>query len=289
MMRRHALTIDLEEWYHAELVRKTMPAAPEDLAPAAVRPILQLLRRQGMCATFFIVGEVAERHPDLVREIAEAGHEIACHSYSHRPLWELTPAEFAQELDAFRRSMGEILGSANGIIGYRAPTFSLDAGTAWALDVLRERDFHYDSSIFPLRTPLYGVAGAPLGLYRIQGRALAADAGPAGTIIEAPVSAFRCGPARIPAGGGTYLRLVPRPILRAMWRRIARERPLVLYLHPWETYPATPHLAMPPHLALATYAGMAGALRKLEALMRGFSFSFAPLREVLEQEGLLNL
>lgn len=285
-MRLHALTVDLEEWYHAELVREKVPPAERvDQAPAAVRPILALLKAQGVQATFFIVGEVAERHPELVREIAAADHEIACHSYSHRPLWELTPAGFSAELAQFRRLMKDILGEAVEIIGFRAPTFSLEARTAWALDVLAEHGYRYDSSIFPLRTPLYGVSNAPLGPYRISASAVEQhDAN--GRLVEFPATVCQLGKRRMPVGGGTYLRLLPWPLFVWCWESTARTRPAVLYVHPWETYAGTPRLPMPPHLALATYGNIAGALGRLRRLLE--RCRFAPMRAVLAQAGWLD-
>ncbi|MGQ9517642.1 MAG: polysaccharide deacetylase family protein, partial [Anaerolineae bacterium] len=203
-MGLHALTIDLQEWYHAELVRGRLPAgASIDQAPAAVRPLLALLKERAVQATFFVVGEVAERHPDLLREIAAAGHEIACHSYSHRPLWELTPAELSAELEGFRRLVDDIVGDAPAVIGFRAPTFSLDARSAWAVDVLVEHGYRYDSSVFPMRTPLYGVPAAPLEPYRIRASSLEQpDAH--GRLVEFPMTVCRLGRWRIPVSGGTY-------------------------------------------------------------------------------------
>lgn len=285
-MRLHALTIDLEEWYHAELVRgKVPPAERVDQAPAAVQPILALLKAHGVQATFFIVGEVAERHPALVREIAAAGHEIACHAYSHRPLWELTPAEFSAELRQFRRLMDDILGDTADIIGFRAPTFSLEARTAWALDVLAEHGYRYDSSIFPMRTPLYGVPNAPLAPYRISANAV--DRHDAqGRLVEFPMTVCQFGKQHIPVSGGTYLRLLPWPLFTWCWERATRTRPAVLYVHPWETYAGTPRLPMPPHLTLATYGNTAGALGRLRRLLE--RFRFAPMRAVLAQAGWLD-
>lgn len=284
-MYLHALTIDLEEWYHAELVRGKLPAEGRvDQAPAAVRPLLALLKEHEVQATFFIVGEVAERHPDLVREIASAGHEVACHSYSHRPLWELTPADLSAELAEFRRLMEDIVGEAPAVIGFRAPTFSLDTRTAWAIDVLVEHGYRYDSSVFPLRTPLYGVANAPLEPYRISADAVERhDAN--GRLVEFPITVCRLGRWRIPMSGGTYLRLLPWPLLLWCWERTARTRPAVLYVHPWETYTGTPRVSMPLWQAVATYGNTAGALGRLRRLLQ--RYRFAPMRAVLAQAGWL--
>jgi polysaccharide deacetylase family protein (PEP-CTERM system associated) len=284
-MRLHALTIDLEEWYHAELVRgKVPPARRMDQAPAAVQPILALLQAHHVRATFFIVGEVAERQPALVREIASAGHEIACHSYSHRPLWEMTAEELDRELREFRRLMEDILGEAPAIIGFRAPTFSLEARTAWALEVLAEHGYRYDSSIFPMRTPLYGVANAPLEPYRISASAVERH-NANGRLVEFPLTVCQVGGRRIPVSGGTYLRLLPWPLFTWCWERAARTRPAVLYVHPWETYAGTPRVRLPAVQSAATYGNIAGALGRLGRLLE--RFRFAPMRAVLAQAGWL--
>src|SRR5262249_36501341 len=142
------------------------------------------------------------RHPDLVRAMAAGGHEIACHGMTHRPLWELDPAGLRDELRASRTVIADILGH-DPVVGYRAPTFSLVRRTAWALDVLREEGFRWDSSIFPMRVRLYGVAGAPAGIYR-PSRADLARHDPDGDLIEFPVAVDALGPLRVPVAGGFY-------------------------------------------------------------------------------------
>lgn len=279
-----ALTFDVEDWFHPELVRAR---APSDDARSVVREglgtILGRLARHDVRATFFVMGDVAARHPDLLLAIAGAGHEVACHGMSHRPLWALTPETFRQELRDCRAAFRAVLGP-HEVIGFRAPTFSLDRTTAWALAVLRDEGFRYDSSIFPLRVRLYGVHGAPLGIYRP-----ALDDprrhDPRGPLAEFPVAVGGLGPLRLPVGGGFYLRALPWVVLQTTLDHIARRRPFNLYLHPWECAPDLPRVPLPPVDALVTYLGLHTVLPKLDRLLGRYRFQ--TMRGILEQAGSL--
>jgi hypothetical protein len=162
----NALSFDLEEWYHSELVegrRSNFSQATE-----ATQPILDLLDRYQTKASFFIVGEVAEQNPDLVRSISQRGHEIGCHTFSHSLLWRLDEGLFRKELVHFHFVIEKILGEIK-IKGFRAPCFSLDNKSKWALKVLSDFGYQYDASIFPAKiNPLYGIKGAPAQPYRIS-------------------------------------------------------------------------------------------------------------------------
>lgn len=263
-----ALSIDLEDWHHPELVRHHRPAQPEARVAAASAPILELLDRHGGRATFFVVGEVARRHPELIRAIAARGHEIGCHGMSHRPLWDLGPDGLAAELAEFAAVVGGILGPGVRIAGFRAPSFSLDATTAWALPILARAGYRYDASLFPMRTPLYGVADGSLEIYR------------EGSLVEVPATVAELAGVRLPVGGGTYLRVFPGWLSRWLLRGIRRTRPFVVYVHPWETDTGTPRLALSRCARAITYAGIGGALRKLEALVR--AFPFVPIVDVVD-------
>ena len=161
-----AFSFDIEDWFHSEFV----PAAvrresTESVVERGTARILDLLRTTRSRATFFLLGDVVREHPALLRRIAEEGHEIASHGLDHQPLWRLDAAGLARQLEEFRRLVERVLGRFP-VIGYRAPSFSLDRSTAWALDVLRDQGYAYDSSIFPARVKLYGVPDAPVGIYR---------------------------------------------------------------------------------------------------------------------------
>jgi polysaccharide deacetylase family protein (PEP-CTERM system associated) len=287
----NALTIDLEDWYHPELVRPRLgPDEPKPQIDQSAQALLELLHSRGVQATFFIVGDVASKAPDLVRRIAEAGHEVACHGMSHRPLWKMTPNEFRQELTDFGRLMAAILPGYR-LEGYRAPTFSLDNSTRWALTVLREMGYHYDSSVFPLRTPLYGVAGGPLEPYfpspdnvaaADHGASSRSSAGQASNpVLEFPMSVWSWAGLRVPVSGGVYLRALPMRMITWCLRQISKHRPFVVYVHPWEAYPLTPRLALPLPSRLATYYNTRAVLPRLSALLD--QFSFAPMRTVVSE------
>jgi peptidoglycan-N-acetylglucosamine deacetylase len=278
------LSFDVEDWYHPELVRgRVAPGDARSIVEAGSAAILDLLRVRRARATFFVLGDVAARHPALVRRMAAEGHEIACHGMTHRPLWQLTPESFRRELRDFRAALRGALGE-DPAVGFRAPTFSLDRATAWALPVLREEGFTYDSSVFPMRVRLYGVPGAPLGIYRPAADDLARD-DPRGPIVEFPVAVRALGLLRLPVAGGFYLRALPFGLLASAIDAIRRRRPAALYLHPWECVPSLPRVALPPADALVTYLNLGSVLRKLERIVD--RFASVPMREALERLGHL--
>lgn len=276
---RNALSIDLEDWYHPELVRRRIPPDPRPQIVESTGRILALLDRYGVRATFFVLGDVAEKSPDLVRAIRDGWHEIGSHGMSHRPLWELSPREFDAELKAFDRLIREILGEGVAIRGFRAPTFSLDDRTRFALRCLVENGYRYDSSVFPARNYLYGVAGAPCAIYE-PGLDDLRDADGGSGLVEFPMTVFEWGRFRIPVSGGLYLRVFPYAVLRRLLGRINKARPFVIYVHPWETFPGTPRVKSVGLLnGFITYYGIDGCLRKIERLLR--DFEFGPMAEVI--------
>lgn len=276
----NALSIDVEEWYHAELVRRYVTDEPKPQVLDAIRPLLTMLNGHDIRATFFVVGEVALRYQDLIRNLHRDGHEIGCHGMTHRPLWEIGPEDFQRELVAYREAMQGLV-EDGAIIGYRAPTFSVRADMGWVFRILKEFGYRYDSSIFPFRTSLYGVDDCPAGPYHPSLRDVTV-ADPDEVFWEFPMTVYRVGRWKIPVCGGAYLRAVPLFALCRMLKRINRAgQPFVLYLHPWETYTATPRVRNMPRLArLVTYYNIGATLSKLEGLLR--SFRFAPLREVMK-------
>ncbi len=275
---RHILSLDLEEWYHGELIaRRTPPEARVSQVEGALQPILALLERYDTRVTFFVVGALLHEHPDLIARIAAAGHEIGCHGMSHTNLWHLDSKSFARELASFRDALDAVLPGYLPV-GFRAPMFSLDRRTSWALAVLKDAGYRYDSSVFPARTGYYGVGYAPVGIYR----ASLTDPGlvdeEAG-LIEAPLTVLPLWKLRLPLAGGAYMRLIPYPILERLLRWVGRRRPLVLYAHPWEFNPSTPRRPLPLLERIAVYYNIPRNVTKLERLLK--RFDFAPAREVL--------
>lgn len=276
----NVLTVDLEPWHASELVVRYVPDQKEDQIEEAVRPILDLLDIYNTRATFFVLGIIAEKYPSIIREIHMKGHEIASHGYSHRTLYELGQSKFEEEI---RRSV-QLLQSITGErpLCFRAPSFSLNNSTKWALRVLEEHGFKYDASVFPFKTRLYGVPKAPLHPYRPSMDDITKE-DPNGEIIEFPMTVFKLG-ANIPVAGGFYLRLLPLWFLKFAIRRVNETRPAIIYIHPWETYPMTPRLKNISFLSkFVTYYGIGSALRKLEGLLQ--EFRFQTIRQVIAKSG----
>jgi polysaccharide deacetylase family protein (PEP-CTERM system associated) len=271
----NALSFDLEYWYTAELVCRCVPDEKEDQVIEAVYPLLDLLDEYNTKATFFVLGKLAEKYPELIREISENGHEIGSHSYSHKTLHELGIKNFEYEIE----KTNEILRSITGRypLGFRAPTFSIDNTNKWALDILVKNGYRYDSSIFPVKTNLYGVPGAPVVSYNPSRNDITVH-DPDGPIIEYPLSVIKFG-INIPISGGFYLRLFPISFLKYAINRVNMERSVVIYMHPWEMYSHTRKVQLPLVSHFITYYGVNSAFNKLDYLLANFKFS--PIKEVL--------
>ncbi|HXX33447.1 MAG TPA: polysaccharide deacetylase family protein [Thermodesulfobacteriota bacterium] len=271
MEKINALSIDLEEWYHSELVggRKSSFSQVSE----ATQAILDLLDRYQTKASFFVVGEVAQQNPHLIQSIFEKGHEIGCHSFSHKLLWKMNESLFRKELEHFHSVMERILGKVK-MKGFRAPCFSIDNRCKWALKVLVDFGYQYDASIFPLKiNPLYGIRGAPTRPYRISFEDVKQE-DPRSPLIEYPFCPLMIGRLKIPISGGVYLRFFPLPFLYWGLRRINRSQPFLVYFHPWEGYDKTPRLrGTPPHHHLILYYGISSVLKKFEFLLKHFRFS----------------
>jgi len=268
----HALAIDLEDWYHPELVRKRISGDPDGQIEEATQAILNLLACYQVVATFFVVGEVAEKFPRLIKRIFEGGHEIGSHGFSHRPLWELDENRFREEMIRFNSVIQKVLGSVR-IRGFRAPTFSLDNGTRWATKVLTELGYEYDASICPVKlNRLYGLRGAPTTPYRLSLNDLRRE-DPDSPLLEFPMSVLEWMGLRIPMGGGFYFRLIPLALLRLGLKRIGQYHSFLLYFHPWEGYVGTPQLKLPLADRFITYYGIGRTWKKLESLFRDFQFT----------------
>lgn len=274
----NALSFDLEEWYHPEAIRTGGVAyQAQSQAAAATLPVLALLKEHQTRATFFTVGEVAASQPALMESILGEGHELAFHGWTHKPLWVLTPDSFREELEQFLAWRDRDFPGVE-VLGYRAPTFSLDHRTAWAIPILRDYGFRYDSSIFPAPTPLYGIPEAPLGPCYVgqggEGVRFGDSPSPSTPLYEIPMSVYTLASRRIGFSGGLYLRALPGPLIRHCLRATNRAgRAAVMYIHPWETYPPTPRLGLPLGARLILYTGMRSALGKVAGLLGDFRFS----------------
>lgn len=268
----NALSFDLEEWYHPEAIRESrLRVEKSERVVQATQRILALLRRYAVHATFFTVGEVAAQHPKLIEQLLREGHELAFHGWTHQPLWVLSPESFAAEIEQFLAWRDATFPGVE-VRGFRAPTFSIDARTAWGIRVLREHGFVYDSSIFPAKTPLYGVPDAPLTPYRIHEDQLAVPSSAPDALLEVPMSVFALGSVRVGFTGGLYLRAFPWLVVKQLFKRCHQQgRAAVVYIHPWETDAHTPRLALSRWGRFVLYTGLP-MLPKLEKLLQAFAF-----------------
>jgi polysaccharide deacetylase family protein (PEP-CTERM system associated) len=280
---RAAFSFDIEDWHHSELHRVGDARPEESIVVRGTEAILDLLARHGWRSTFFVLGEVVRAHPGLIRRMVAEGHELACHGMSHRPLWRADPESFRAELREFRALVEQALG-AFPVIGFRAPTFSIDRSNAWALDVLRSEGYRYDSSVFPMKVKLYGTPGAPVGIYRPSREDLRRH-DPRGALVEFPVAIAELQGVRFPVGGGFYLRALPLWLFRAGLDFILRHRPFVLYLHPREVAPESRRLPLDPVNGFITYVNLNTVMEKLERLFERYEWT--TMRDILEREGWL--
>jgi polysaccharide deacetylase family protein (PEP-CTERM system associated) len=277
----HVFTVDVEDWYQGlDLDMAEWPRFAPRLETGLAR-LLGLLDAAGTRATFFVVGWQADRSPTLVREIARQGHEIACHAYSHTFVYRLTPAQFREEVRRSRGILEAIVGEP--VTGFRAPFFSITADALWALDVLLEEGFRYDSSIFPVWNHRYGIPGAA----RRPGP-VTTPAG--GTLFEIPLSTVRFPAGELPVGmnvpvsGGAYFRLYPYGLTQALIRRLERAGDrLVFYAHPWEYDPAHPRIRLPHRVSQLThYVNLGEMTDRTRRLLA--DFRFVPIREAYAAE-----
>jgi len=271
------LSFDVEEYFQVEAAARSGLSADEWDAwpkrlPQAVDRVLALLAEHGAAATFFVLGWVARHEPDVVRRIADAGHEVASHGMAHRMLQALGRDAFREDLLQSRRLLQDLAGQP--VIGYRAPTFSITRGTAWAIDVLAEGGYRYDSSVFPIRHDRYGVPDAPPTPHWAEGPG-------GGTILEIPPLTLRLAGANWPVGGGGYLRLLPKRLpARALASADRNGFPGMIYLHPWELDPDQPVLPMSRVSRFRHRVGLRRAEGKLRWLLQ--RFRFASVRQRLE-------
>jgi polysaccharide deacetylase family protein (PEP-CTERM system associated) len=237
-----------------------------------MEPLLTLLDRHGVRATFFVLGHLAERHPDVVRAIHDAGHEVASHGFAHEVVYTLTPEAFRADIRRSLDLLAEITGEP--VRGYRAPFFSITDASRWALDILVAEGVAYDSSMFPVINDRYGVPdGNPLPHW-IQTSS--------GRLFEVPPSTVRFG-INLAFSGGAYLRLLHGKIIARGIARLNRAGvPCVLYIHPWELDPDHPRIPLPRRIAVSHYWNLRSTPRKLEELVS--RFPFGPARDVFREE-----
>jgi len=268
----HIFSVDVEEYFQVEGaalggVKATDWHTYPQRLDGVLDALLDLLARHHAKATFFVLGWVAQHQAACVRRIAKAGHEVASHGMSHHMLKRLTPAQFRTELLESRKLLEDLTGKP--VVGFRAPTFSIVPHTAWAIDVLADCGYSYDSSIFPIRRRRYGVPSAPRSVYIAVGPA-------GGRIVELPPLTTRLLGTNLPMAGGGYFRLFPLSLVTGAIRRAGkRGEPAMLYIHPWELDPHQPRLPMKAMDRWHHTVGLDKTQAKLERLFSQFHFDTA--------------
>jgi polysaccharide deacetylase family protein (PEP-CTERM system associated) len=262
------MTVDVEDYFHVSnfehLVARESWTTRESRVEANTDRLLELFAAAGIKATFFVLAWVAERSPALVARIGAAGHELASHGYAHRQIHDQSREAFRDDVRRARAIIEDAAGQPVG--GYRAPSFTVTRRTLWALDVLVEEGYTYDSSIFPIHHDRYGIPDADRHAFVVST--------PAGRLVEVPASTVRLAGTNFPIGGGGYFRLLP--FWWTTWG-IARVnhvegRPTVFYLHPWEIDPDQPRLSAPLTARIRHYRNLHRTESRLTALMRRFEF-----------------
>jgi polysaccharide deacetylase family protein (PEP-CTERM system associated) len=275
----NALTIDVEDYYmvsaFSDVVKFEDWHSYESRIEKNTYILLNLLNKHNVKATFFILGWVAEHYPELVRNIHSAGHEVACHGYNHRLIYHLTPKQFREDVRIAKNILEDITGTP--VIGYRAASYSIIKKTLWALDILIEEGFLYDSSIFPIHHDRYGLPEADRFPHVIKRNN--------GTIMEFPPSTYKMFGQNIPVAGGGYLRLFPLHLTKTAFKRINsnEKKPFVLYLHPWEIDTDQPRLNGRLKSKIRHYINLNSTMPKLRCFLE--EFSFKPLSSFLNKIG----
>jgi polysaccharide deacetylase family protein (PEP-CTERM system associated) len=274
---KHCLSFDVEEHFQvsafASPIRRRHWDSFTSRVEANTEAILSLLEDRNVRATFFILGWVAHRHPGLVKKLADKGHEIASHGYSHETITGQTPGLFREDIRRAKQILEDTIGAP--VYGYRAPSFTITRDTQWALPVLVEEGYVYDSSIFPIMHDRYGMRGANPWCHQLQTNS--------GSIWEVPPSTLNIGGVRVPIAGGGYFRLYPFSCLKWMLKRASQQGPLVLYLHPWELDPQQPRMSGSLVSRFRHYVNLGKTAGRLSQLLN--DFSFAPIREAIAEIG----
>ena len=276
----NALTIDVEDYFHVEAFADVISSAHWDQYPIRVERntfrLLELLGRRNVQATFFILGWVADRCPALVRAIVDSGHEIGSHGYGHRMLTRGSQANFREDLIRAKSTIEDQTGSR--VTCFRAPSYSITSKTLWALEILAEFGFEYDSSIFPIRHDYYGIPDAPRFPHYWSLKSGA-------RLLEFPPSTVRILGINVPIAGGGYLRLLPYKVTAWAIRRLNQkeDQPAMVYLHPWEIDPDQPRLVASWSSRFRQYQNLQTTEKKLTRLLD--DFSWAPMSKVLSGYG----
>jgi polysaccharide deacetylase family protein (PEP-CTERM system associated) len=270
----HHFTVDVEEYFQVSALEGAVTRADWEVLPSRVlestRRLAELLAAAGSRGTWFVLGWIAARHPDLVKELTAAGHEIASHGWDHRRVTSQSKDEFRESVRRTRLLLEDQTGEA--VYGFRAPSYSIVPRREWALDVLVEEGYRYDSSLFPVRRSGYGFPGGRRDVHVLERRA--------GPLIEVPPATLRLGGVNLPAGGGGWFRLLPSWLTRSALRQAERRgAPATFYIHPWEIDAGQPRMQVSLLTRIRHYGRLRQTEARLERLVR--EFRFQPIAETL--------
>ena len=275
---RNALTIDVEDYFQ---VSAFAPYIPRDhwerrdcRVERNVERILQMLDDHGTKATFFTLGWIAERHPQVVRRIVEQGHELASHGYGHERASDLTESAFFSDIDSAKKILEDLSGCS--VTGYRAPSFSIGEGNLWAFDCLERAGYRYSSSIYPIRHDHYGMPDAPRFAHRVRG-----------ALVEVPVTTARLLNRNWPASGGGYFRLMPYALSSWLLRQVNQNdgQPVIFYFHPWEIDVDQPRVeGINAKTRFRHYVNLHRTEGRIRRLLR--DFSWARMDEIFLPDGV---
>jgi polysaccharide deacetylase family protein (PEP-CTERM system associated) len=273
----NAISVDVEDYFQTEAMSSAAPRSKWDSFPARVETntcaLFELFAKHQVRATFFFLGWVADRFPQLVRTAHELGHEVGCHSFWHQPVFRMSAEEFREDTSRARNVIQDAMGAP--VRGYRAPNFSINPSVPWAYPILEELGFAYDSSVYPVHHELYGNPHGSRHPYLVG-----AD------LMELPVATWRVCGQNLPVAGGAYLRILPYRLMKSGITAINRNEqvPAVLYMHPWEIDNNQPRLQASWKSRMRQYTGLARMKQKLERLLQDFALGpiydtvYLPLR-----------
>ncbi|MDL1956172.1 MAG: DUF3473 domain-containing protein [Candidatus Desulfofervidus auxilii] len=272
----NALTIDLEDYFQVEAFASRINYNDWDNYPCHIekntKKILDILDFYQIKATFFCLGWIAKRYPLLIKTIAQKGHEIASHGYAHKPIYKQSPKEFREDIKRTKNILEDIIGKP--VFGYRAPTYSITQKTLWALEILAEEGYKYDSSIFPIKHDLYGIPNAPRFPFVVMFQRVNVQT--CQRLFEFPLTTLRILNLNIPIAGGGYFRLFPYVFIKNALKyiNIKEKKPFIFYFHPWELDPNQPRINhIPWRSRFRHYVNLHKTEKKLKKLLLDFKFN----------------
>lgn len=270
------MTIDVEDYFQVSAFKQVISPNDWDRLECRVEVgtqfLLEALEAEQIKATFFTLGWIAQRYPNLINAIVSGGHELASHGYGHQMITDLTPTSFREDIIRAKKTLEDLSGKA--VIGYRAPSFSVGESTLWAHDILLETGHEYSSSVYPIKHDLYGMPDAPRFVHRRQNG-----------LLEIPATSVRLGGRNFPASGGGFFRLFPLWLSKAILNRVnsSDNERAVFYCHPWEFDPTQPRVKNAPLKSrFRHYVNLAQNLNKYNRLLN--EFEWAPIRSVFATE-----